>query len=96
MAFRPDCDTAGAQEIAERILLGLSSQKMGLAGVELAVTIGIAAYAGPNADFSGMYRDAQAALYQARVDGKSNIGLFETGAAPKQNRKIKLGTAAIT
>jgi hypothetical protein len=43
MAFRPDCDTAGAQEIAERILLGLSSQKMGLAGVELAVTIGIAA-----------------------------------------------------
>jgi hypothetical protein len=43
-----------------------------------------------------MYRDAQAALYQARVDGKSNIGLFETGAAPKQNRKIKLGTAAIT
>ena len=97
MAFRSDCDTAGAYEIAERILQKLSTQGMAFAGVELAVTIGIAANDGANTDFSRMYRDAHAALYRARVDGKSNIGLFCQGTDPQQkSRGVKLGTVATT
>ena len=95
MAFRSDCDTVGAYEIAERILYKLSTQGMALAGVELAVTIGIAASDGANTDFSRMYRDAHAALYRARVDGKSNVGC--QGTDPQQkSRGVKLGTVATT
>jgi hypothetical protein len=35
---------------------------------------------GADTDFSRMYRDADAALYQARVEGKSCIGVFEPSA----------------
>lgn len=96
MVFFPNCDTDGALEIAERMLLRLPSQKMGLAGVELAVMIGIAAHEGVNADFSRMHRDAYAALYQARIEGKSNIGLFAQGTSPQRDRQAKFGTAATT
>ena len=54
------------------------------------MTIGIAANDGDNGDFSRMYRDAHAALYRARVDGKSNIGLFEPRA------RVQLGMATMT
>jgi GGDEF domain-containing protein len=51
-----------------------------LAGVKSTVSVGIAAHDGADTDFSRMYRDADAALYQVRVEGKSCIGVFEPSA----------------
>jgi GGDEF domain-containing protein len=54
----------------------LSKQEMLLAGVRFSVSIGIAVDRGTEADFARMYREADEALYQARKEGKSSIGLF--------------------
>jgi diguanylate cyclase (GGDEF)-like protein len=77
LIFAPDCDTDEAAEIARRILARLSGQWMLLAGARFGVSIGIAVHDGAHADFARMYRDADAALYQAREGGKSRIGVFE-------------------
>ena len=50
---------------------------MPLAGARFSVSIGIAVHDGAHADFDRMYRDADAALYQGREDGKSRIGVFK-------------------
>ena len=76
MIFAPDCDTDGAEEIAQRILARLSKQAMPLAGARFSVSIGIAVHDGASSDFARMYRDADAALYQVG-EGKSRIGVFE-------------------
>jgi diguanylate cyclase (GGDEF)-like protein len=76
IVFAPDCDMEGAKEIARQILTRLSKHEMPLAGVKFGVSIGIAVHHGSDADFSQMYREADDALYQARAEGKSRIGLF--------------------
>jgi diguanylate cyclase (GGDEF)-like protein len=75
MVFATDCGTDCATEMADRILDRVRQQKLPLAGVEPAVSIGIASH-GAGTDFSQMYRDADEALYQARLEGKSCIGVF--------------------
>jgi diguanylate cyclase (GGDEF)-like protein len=77
LIFAPECDTNVAEQIAKRILARLSGQLMPLAGVRFGVSIGIALHEGASTDFARMYRDADAAMYQARAEGKSRIGLFE-------------------
>ena len=77
LIFAADCDTEGAEEIARRILAGLSTQQESLDGVRFSVSIGIAVQARPGARFDQMYRDADAALYHAKVEGKSRFALFE-------------------
>ena len=81
MIFRPHCEASDAVRIAEQILLQLSNQKMSIAGVKLAVTIGIATHRGANTSFAQLYRNAHGALYQARLEGKTNIGIFDSGTA---------------
>jgi diguanylate cyclase (GGDEF)-like protein len=92
MIFRPDCEASAAIRIAEQILLHLSNQKMSIAGVKLAVTIGIATHQGAKTDFAQLYRNAHAALYQARLGGKTNIGIFES--EPHRKSQAKLTRAA--
>jgi diguanylate cyclase (GGDEF)-like protein len=79
--FAPDCDSDGAKKIARKIIAKLSKQEMPLAGVRFGVSIGIALHEGADTDFTQMYREADEALYQARVEGKSRIGLFTPTAA---------------
>jgi diguanylate cyclase (GGDEF)-like protein len=69
------CDAEAANELAERILAKLSKPSMPLAGARASVSIGIGVHEGGHADFERMYRDADAALYQARADQKTRIGL---------------------
>ena len=79
--FSTDCDMNLAKETAERILVRLSRQEYALAGLKPALSIGIS-HEGANTDFSRMYRDADEALYQARVEGRElRIGMFEPWAA---------------
>ena len=77
LIFAPDCDVGEATEIANRLRGRLSGQSMPLAGARFSVSIGIAVQDGVHTDFHQMYRDADAALYQAREDGKSRIGVFK-------------------
>jgi len=77
LIFAPSCDVIEATEIADRIMGRLSGQSMPLAGARFSVSIGIAVNDGVHADFDRMYRDADAALYQGREDGKSRIGVFK-------------------
>lgn len=76
IVFAADCDLDTAKGIAEQILKGLAKHAMPLAGVRFGVSIGIAVHQGADADFAQMYREADEALYQARNEGKSRIGLF--------------------
>ena len=77
LIFAPDCNTDEAVEIAQRILAKLFGLPMQLAGARFSVSIGIAVHDSALTDFDRMYRDADAALYQAREHGKSRIGVFE-------------------
>jgi diguanylate cyclase (GGDEF)-like protein len=76
LIFAPDCDSDKAAEIARTIIARLSRQSMSLAGARVSVSIGIVVQDGAHADFAQMYRDADTALYQAREEGKSRIGVF--------------------
>jgi diguanylate cyclase (GGDEF)-like protein len=76
IVFAPDCDLAGAKEIAEQILRKLAKHDMPLAGVRFSLSIGIAVHEGADADFARMYREADEALQRARSEGKGRIGLF--------------------
>ena len=77
MVFSADCDMECAKQTAERILDRLRQQKMPLAGVKPYLSIGIASH-GADTDFSRMYHEADEALYQARREGKSCVGVFTT------------------
>ena len=76
LIFAPDRDVDEATEIANHIMGRLSGQSMPLAGARFSVSIGIVVHDGARADFARMYRDADAALYKGREDGKSRIGVF--------------------
>ena len=76
LVFAPDCDLDGAKEIARQILDKLNKHAMPLAGVRFGVSIGVAVHEGADVDFARMYREADEALYQARSEGKSRVGLF--------------------
>ena len=76
LIFAPDCDVDEATKIAKRIMGRLAGQSMPLAGARFSVSIGIVVHDGAHADFARMYRDADAALYKGREDGKSRIGVF--------------------
>jgi diguanylate cyclase (GGDEF)-like protein len=77
LIFAPGCDVDEATKIANRIMVRLSRQSLPLAGARFSVSIGIVVHDGGHADFDRMYRDADAALYRGREDGKSRIGVFE-------------------
>jgi len=83
--FAAGCDTEEAMAMAKRILDKLSKPTMPMVGATASVSIGVVVLDGTDAEFSRMYRDADHALYQARYEGKSRIGLFEPDAAATPN-----------
>lgn len=76
------CNTDTAMDIAGRILLKVSKPTMPLAGARASASIGVAVHDGTGADFDRMYRDADAALYHARTESKTRIGLHVPTTAP--------------
>ena len=83
MIFSTDCAVARARDIAERICARLSRGEPELAEVKASVSIGIAVHDGTDTDFSRMYRDADAALYQASIEGDGYSVVFTTSPASK-------------
>jgi diguanylate cyclase (GGDEF)-like protein len=76
LIFAADCDTEGAEEIARRILARLSTQEESLADARFSVSIGISVQGCHGAKFDQMFRNADAALYHAKAEGKSCIAIF--------------------
>lgn len=83
MIYAPDCDEAGAEKIAEKVLSNLSGEGMSLIGPPFSVSVGITACDGDAADFARMHREADAALRQARAEGRNCIGI----APPNEERQ---------
>jgi diguanylate cyclase (GGDEF)-like protein len=77
MIFAPDCNAEGATAIAKTILAKLSRQGMSLAGISFRVSIGIAVHEGKGAEFARLYREAGAALQDARMGGAGRVGVFD-------------------
>jgi diguanylate cyclase (GGDEF)-like protein len=97
MVFSTDCDMHRAEETAERILVRMSRQELALAGAKSTVSIGIATHDRADTDFSRMYRDADGALYQARFEGKSCIGVTScTSATTGGDKCMRSGVRAAT
>jgi diguanylate cyclase (GGDEF)-like protein len=85
--FAADCNTEEAMAMAQGILAKLSKPSMPMVGANSSVSIGVVVLDGADAEFNRMYRDADAALYQARMDGKSRIGLFvPTASSPGSDK----------
>ena len=77
MIFAPDCDADGAAEIARRILAATAQPREELSGSSFSVSIGIAVRVHADADFDRMYREADAALYHAKLGGKHRFSYYE-------------------
>lgn len=77
LIFAPDRDAEGAKEIARQILGRLSGEGMPLASAPFSVSIGIAVCDYAGTDFPRLHREADAALHQARAEGRNRISVFE-------------------
>jgi diguanylate cyclase (GGDEF)-like protein len=80
MIFAPDCDLAGASEIAERLLNNVRAD-LGTDSTTYTVSVGISVEKHLNADFDAMYRRADTALYQAKSDGKNRFAVCVNAVA---------------
>jgi len=77
MVFAADCDAEGAAELARRLLVRLDVRTEPVMSVEFSVSIGIVVRDHRNAEFEGMYRAADAALYRAKSEGKGRFAMFQ-------------------
>jgi diguanylate cyclase (GGDEF)-like protein len=76
MVFAPECDGECAADVARRILLRVSQTESGIP-LGCTVSIGISVQAHSSADFDRMYRDADAALYRAKSEGKHRFTVHQ-------------------
>lgn len=77
MIFAADCDADCAMELAERILARVAEQFTPLSHAATSVSIGVAVQDHPHASFDGLYRQADAALYRGKSQGKRRVTVFE-------------------
>jgi diguanylate cyclase (GGDEF)-like protein len=75
MIFAPNCDVNGARDIANRLLASIVSNNSEQA-VQFTVSIGISVEIHAVATFDGLYRLADAALYQAKSEGKNRFAVY--------------------
>ena len=75
MVFAPECDSPCAADVAQRILQRLTDQ--GSLPIKCTVSIGISVQEHARADFDQMYRDADAALYRAKAEGKHRFTVHQ-------------------
>jgi diguanylate cyclase (GGDEF)-like protein len=77
MVFIRDCNLSQAIKTSRLIVAEVSGPQPFFCGLTLSVSIGIAMT--DRGDFAAMYRDADAALYTARVKERGPIQVFEPG-----------------
>ncbi len=73
LIFARECDLAGAERIAERLSQTVRSHA---APERFSVSIGISVITGTHGDFDLLYRQADAALYRAKDEGRNRYAAF--------------------
>ncbi len=70
-------DGAAAESVAQRIRRAIAAPiRLGRSNVEVTVSIGVA-FGSPDATMSGLLRDADTAMYQAKSLGRARVELFD-------------------
>lgn len=77
MIFAANCDASCALEMAQRILARVAEQVSPITNMATGVSIGIAVQDHPQASFDALYRQADAALYRGKAEGKRRVRMFE-------------------
>ncbi|MHB8717700.1 MAG: putative bifunctional diguanylate cyclase/phosphodiesterase [Candidatus Dormibacteria bacterium] len=97
-AILAHCDREGAQEVAQRILAALT-EPFTVSGREVSTStsIGIAVDRGGRVDAGGMLRDADTAMYRAKMRGSPGFVVFEASmhqaAVTRIDREVDLRQA---
>jgi diguanylate cyclase (GGDEF)-like protein len=73
LIFARDCDLASAERLAQRLLDAVRATAAG--PIPFAVSVGVSAATAAEASFDVLYRRADAALYQAKDDGKNRYAV---------------------
>lgn len=92
MIFARDCDEEGASRIARRVLDLVGTGP--IADAACSVSIGISLRTHAAAGFDAMYREADAALYAAKAQGKRAIVTFDPARPPRPGAARQSTTAA--
>jgi diguanylate cyclase (GGDEF)-like protein len=74
----PGLDVEGGVEVADRLREAISTAELG--GLDLTVSLGVAAATGAQVRSEALLRAADAALYRAKRDGRDRVAV--DGAEP--------------
>ncbi len=90
----PDTDAAGAARVADKLLLA-ALMPMQIEAHELTVTpsIGIALYPKDGTDLDTLSKCADAAMYQAKADGRNSFRFFTPEIQAYSDRSLQLDNA---
>lgn len=72
----PDTDLAGARATAEALVAAMAQQQDPVAG-SITVSVGVASLQGPQDDSAALLRRADAALYEAKSQGRNRVCALE-------------------
>jgi diguanylate cyclase (GGDEF)-like protein len=75
LVFAPDCDRAGAERIAQRLL---EAVRQTVGPVRFRVSVGISVVTAAHGDFDRLYHQADTALYEAKSGGRDGYAVFGT------------------
>ena len=93
MIFSTNGGVTHARDLVNRALAELSRREMMLSGMKFSVSIGITEHVGADTDFSRMYREADAALNYARVEGNGSASVL---TSPPWSKETTAGMSALT
>lgn len=78
LVFARNCDQRAAEQIAARLLTAVNAVR---APVRFSVSIGISVITTTEGGFDQLYHEADAALYQAKGEGRNRYAVFEDAPA---------------
>ena len=79
LIFVPDCDSARARQVAERLLAAVRAEGARW-GAPFEVSVGVAVTGAAEGNFDQLYHRADIALYQAKAAGKNRYAVYSTGS----------------
>ena len=90
----PDIDARGAALVAEKLLLKISSPyKHNHTELNLTASIGIALYPNDGQDLETLSKQADAAMYRVKQEGRNGFQFFTAEMQARSSRNLLLGNA---
>ena len=86
-----DCDHAGAQNLAERLLEAVRTPyTLGKETAKIGVSIGIAVYPADGSLTEDLLRNADTALYKAKAAGRNTCCIYASEDGDRESRRLSL------